>query len=113
MSLFKKLMAFDLPQWGDAAKRPSLSSAAEGLAKILKLNQRLVREFADCAKMLCKLQQAANMNSLKLPNRQAWALVLLPEWRCKFFSKAVFQAHDRPCVYDCFLLGLGNEYHDS
>ena len=75
--LIHKLMAFDLPQWGDAAKRPSLSSAAEGLAKILKLNQRLVREFADCAKMLCKLQQAANMSSLKLPNRLGpWSFCL-------------------------------------
>ena len=104
--LIHKLMAFDLPQWGDAAKRPSLSSAAEGLAKILKLNQRLVREFADCAKMLCKLQQAANMNSLKLPNRQAWALVLLPEWRCKFFPKQSFKHMTDLASMIVFYLGL-------
>ena len=72
------LAIFDLPQWANNGQRlVELRSAAEQLAKILKLQTGLVKDFVLCAKMLTKLRQAAQANSLQLSNR---ILKASPQW---------------------------------
>ena len=101
------LAIFDLPQWANNGQRlVELRSAAEQLAKILKLQTGLVKDFVLCAKMLTKLRQAAQANSLQLSNREAWSLVLIPEWRCKFCPKHSFQHLESLSSMVCFYLAL-------
>lgn len=102
------LAIFNLTGWGvDAAKTKKLISLAERLSEVLGFNkQQVVQDFYKCAKMLRKLQEAAHANKLELTNRSAWSLVLIPEWRCKFFSNMSFKHPDALAGMVSFYLTL-------